>query len=765
MTLGDPRVIMQVVDLSNYINAVAKGWVIVMGQSERGEPWKPTMFENGPEEFTKKFGNTVDFSTDPLAVINQLKNSGRVVFIRLIHCEDVTDPSTMDAVAASCLISDRGGQPTAGFIQSAVGPFPFQQALAGRLTGSEIGPFAITTGANDAFKVRVGVPGNWGPEQTATLTQNAAKTAQQACDEINAGSNGLNATVVSGKVHVEAINPLHSLEILTVDHDCYSAFGINVGVYARVEGTDSLVLSINGGANQTFDLEPAHGETAAFTLTSAEVVAQLGALSGATASGLSGKLSITSATTGESSSVQVQSSSTAAAALGLDTNVHSGTNGVVKYPWRAKMRGPGAYADNEGCRIYFYDRPQRTGVAMNVRIVIPGSGEEYFQDLERDTNSPKYWKNYINSHSELTTIEDTADDPNPAPYDWPAISNDGIPFTGGDDGSCVLTDADFIGDAAAKTGVWSTLKTLIPAIHIMAIGTSSMTAHIELAAWCNNQIGKFGHGNLPDDTAPDELVKLRMGQPPYTHAALDSCNYTLTHGWPEVFDVRNNGKIPIPAISFLGAAISKTDQDKGPSWAPFGVKRGSCDGVLGLKHNAGEDPAQADLFAEYGINDLRILPTSVQNRGWEGAKLWGNYTCQLNSSAFREFNVVWLVKTYELALYPVLLGYVFDPNHPVIWGEIHRVLEPYFRLEARKYAVYGYFIQTDKEAYFAGGELKGAVLNTGLDIDQGKYRCRILIQPTRVIRYLICELGVTRTGEPFANYSELYELPGWVRRV
>lgn len=763
MSDGDPRVIMRVVDLSMYIASLAKGWVIVLGQSERGEPFVPMMFADAAD-FIKHRGNSVDWSTDPISVINELNRGGKVVHIRLIHCEDPTDPTTMDAVASSALIADRGGAPTAGSITSIAGPFTFQQPVSGRVTGAETGPFTFVEGVNDQFKVRVGVPGAWGPDQTVTMTAGAGRTTQQACDDVNAGTNGVNAVpTTDGKFHMSAIDPGHDIEVLAVANDCYSALGLAEAVYAHVEGTQHLILSIDAGDDQVFDLGPAYGETGQFTLTSAEVAAQLAGLMGAALNSGQGTLTITSSTTGVSSSVQVKVGSTAAAAFGFDTNVHSGTAGVVKYPWKAVLKGPGKYGDS--AKIYFYDRPLRAGLAMNVRIVIPGSGEEYFNDLERTADTPKYWKNYINSHSEFIRIEDTAEDPNPAPHDWPALSIDGIAFSGGDDGSCVLTDADFVGDPAAKTGVWATLKTLIPAVHVMAIGTSSMVAHIELAAWCNNQIGKFGHGQLPDDTAPEELVKLRMGEPPYTHAALDSCNYTLTHGWPEVFDVRNNGQVPIPAISFLGAAITKTDEDYNPSYAPFGVKRGACDGVLGLKHNLGEDPAAADLFAEYGINDLRILRTTPQTRGWEGGKLWGNYTTQLISSAFREFNVVWLMKTYELALYPILLGYVFDPNHPVTWGEIHRILEPFFRNAARRYEIYGYFVQTDHEAYFAGGELKGAVLNTGLDIDQGKYRCRILLQPTRVIRYLICELGVTRTGEPFSNYSELYELPGWVRRI
>ena len=114
-------------------------------------------------------------------------------------------------------------------------------------------------------------------------------------------------------------------------------------------------------------------------------------------------------------------------------------------------------------------------------------------------------------------------------------------------------------------------------------------------------------------------------------------------------------------------------------------------------------------------------------------------------------------------LVPVLRMFLFEPNHPVTWREIHRTLDPQFRLWKDKTSIYDYVLQTDRDAFFDGGVLKNAVLNSGLEIDQGIYRARALVQPTRAIRYLEFEVGVMRTGEAFSEYTELKELPGWVR--
>jgi hypothetical protein len=115
-------------------------------------------------------------------------------------------------------------------------------------------------------------------------------------------------------------------------------------------------------------------------------------------------------------------------------------------------------------------------------------------------------------------------------------------------------------------------------------------------------------------------------------------------------------------------------------------------------------------------------------------------------------------------LMPILRTFLFEPNHPVTWREIHRTLQPAFDDWKNRYAIYDYALQTDRDAFFDGGLLKNAVLNSGLDIDKGIYHCRALIQPTRTIYYLQFELGVMRTGQAFETYTEMHILPGWVTK-
>jgi hypothetical protein len=764
---GDPRVLFPLFDMPLEPEQIPLSYVGIVGQFERGPMWEGRAFSSKQvDEFINTYGNSVDWTRDPLCVIEAMRNGANVVIHRLGHCTDLGDRSTLDILPASVLIPDRGGVPSAGFVQSAVGPFTFLQALSGRVTGTELGPFAIVLDTNDKFKVRLGVPGTWGAEQTATLTAGAARTAQQVCDDINAGTTGLNATVVDGAIYLEAVDVADDIEIMAVTHDAYSATGFVAGVSAHVVGTDGLVISINAGADQPFNLEPAHGEISSFALTSAEVVTQLAALTGATLSSAQGKVKITSGTTGPTSSVQVKAASTAATALGFDTLLHSGDSGTVKNPWKYELaKTPGSHGN--GAKIYFTDAALNPGDAMNVRILIPGEPEQYFRELTRDPNDPRFWKNYINSHDKYGRIVDATDTPNAAPNDWPALNGTGLELTGGDDGTLVLTDADWIGDAAGKTGLYCTDHWQLPFINIFIFGTTSSVVADGLHTFIEGRKGRFGWHPMPPVATSADAVAFRMQDPAagYTQAAFNTYSSGTVGGYFEVLDVKNNERVEIPALAWLAAAICKTDQAHGRHVSPFGVKRGQCSDVLGIDYNPGEDPGGADLLFEYQINNGRILRTSLENRGWEGAYLWGGQTLQRAFSVMREFPVVHKIKEYQWMFYPVGLSFINDPNHPVVWREVYRTLNPILRADLTKGAIYGFVLVCDEDAFFnAEGELKGAVLNTGPDIDQGIYRCRILIQPVRQIFYFVIEMGIMKTGEPFVNYSTMYSLPGWARR-
>jgi hypothetical protein len=764
MGLGDPRAIFQLFDLSGLPDLIPGSYVGVIIQSERGPMWEGRPFTNSEtERLIETYGNSVDWSQDILCCLKAMENGANLVVHRIGHCTDISDRSTLTTLPAYVLVPDRGGADTHAVIESALGPITFQQELSGRFTGTEIGPHTVVLDTNDKFSVRVGVPGTWGPTQTATITA-GVRTTQQVCDDINAGTTGINCTVVNSRFHVEAIDPGDDVEVLAIANDAYSALGVTEGVASHTAGTDSLVIAVNGGADQIFDLEPAHGETAQFSLTSAEVATQLAGLTGATVSGAQGKVTITATVTGPSSLLQVKAGSTCEAAFGFDNEVHAGVTGVVKYPWRFEMIGPGAYAN--GAKVYVYDSPLNAGTSMNIRIICQGSEPEYHPELSPDPASSRYWKSYINSHSRLVNVIDV-DTPNASPNNWPALTGTGYVFANGDDGETLLTDADWVGDAAGQTGMYCTDHWMMPYIDIMIFGTSSAVVKAESIVFVENRHGRRFYMPSPAGIDATESVAWRMGDPEYgySHAAFNSYKSCTVRGRFTVFDAKNNEQVEIPALPYLASAICRTDAGHGRHWSPFGIESGQCQGILGIDDNPAEAPGDADLLAEYQINNARILRTSIETRGHEGAYLWGGWTDQRAKTKLRELPISRKIAEYEWLLYPIGLSFVNRPNHPIIWREVHRILDPLFRNELDSGAIFGYALITDKDAFFtSGGELKGAAINTGYTIDQNIYNCRILIQPVPQILYFYFQMGVMRTGEPFADYATMFQLPGWLRR-
>lgn len=748
MTLGAARVIYSINDLSLYVDQLTRGYVIAVVQAERGPLWTPTPVATW-DEYERIFGRTFPGSSDPLVLKMGLLQGAKFLVIRVVHCVDQSDPTTMTAVCSTATLKDRGGVPSAGFIDSSeVGPFGFIQALSGRVTGSEVGPFTFGLGTSDQLKVKVGTAA----AQTITLT-GATQTATQVADQINAETTGLTASVVANKIKLVANNAADSLEIQAVATDAYSQLGLIVGVYSAAAGTDSLHIAIDGASDQNFVLAPANGEEGHFALTASQVVGQLSGLTGATATSTAGKIRITSSTLGTNSSVKVQSSSTAATSLGFDSILHSGTSGPALDTLKFTAKNPGKWGDYLKIQTYAATNDPVNCFGLRVRYLNQSGLNEYFDDLSMDPHSERYAPTYINERSHFVVVEDL----NSTNVDKrPAVNNIGTSLAGGDDGLVGFTDSDWIGDDFAQTGFYAADKTDM-SIDIMIPGTHSVSVIQALVAYCELRGDLIAYVNPPAGLDPLDTVAWRGGEDPYSFEKWNSHRLTFWFGRPLCYDSRYDSRKNISNLGHLAACLGKTDSNYDYFYAPVGPRRGTVDFVEGIDFNMADFRGYQDMFAENQINYLQLTRS-------EGAVFWEQYTSLLVPSALRDLNVVRFLTMMRKVLVPVLRTFVFEPNHPVTWGEIYRTLMPQLELWKKQNAIYTFHLQTDRDAFFDDtGELKNAVLNTGQEIDQGIYHARVLIQPTRAIRYLEFEVGVMRTGELFSNYTELKTLPGWVR--
>jgi hypothetical protein len=863
MTLGAARVIWRINDLSLFVDEVVRGYVTMVIKAERGEMGVARIIST-MEEYRKRYGKKVSWTTDPLVVEMALRQGARLNLIRTAHYDDPADPTTLTATKAQLTLYDRADTAGVAVIESEVGPFALTQKLSGRFLGTEVGPFTFVTGESDKLSFTV----NAGTAQELTLT--GTLTTQGVADYINAHTTGMTASAVydegSGAyvLKVWANTITHSLGVITITDSAYALLGLPLTTTtdAAEAGTDNLILSVDGEATQSLTLAPIAGEEGDFTLTTGQVVQRMQAFEDVYVYANEGKVRIETLTSGTSATLQF-SSSTALTPLGFDTDEVAGTAaGSSQATLRIDALNEGDWGDD--LKVIITDSLLHEDLYFNLRIINDRQGdmEEYYPDMSMDSESERYVVNFVAEQSFLVDVVDLHS-ATASPLNMPVANGTGDylhggsngideeggyfvgselgPFTfvtGTDDTLLIqvgadapqtitlsgaaktlaevviqindslsdatatsynnklkiqanddtenihlqavthdaytvlgltadtylandgFDDADWIGDAAAQTGIYAADTTYM-SMDLMVPGTVSATVYNAMITYCENRGDMMGYGATPPGNDPEDTVAWRMGTGNYTHPAFNSHRFSLWFGRPLVFDDRDSAKRYIPNLGHLASCLCRTDNDYGSHYAPVGPRRGAVQLVEGIDFNIQDyrSTGYADLFAEYGINYLMISKMP----GIEGAMFWEQRTTQRAPSATRELNVMRFITVVNRTLMPVLRTFLFEPNHPVTWREIHRVLEPAFDSWKNKYAIYDYCLQTDRDAFFDGGELKNAVLNSGLDIDRGLYRCRALIQPTRAIYYLEFELGVMRTGESFENYKSMKYLPGWVR--
>ncbi len=741
MSLGAARVIYTINDLSVITDAISKGYVIVLVNTERGPLWTPTPVTFW-DEFSRTFGGLISSTLDPLTLQSGLMQGAKFLVIRCVHCTDPSDPETMTADYSTLTLQDRGDVPTPAIVETAVGPFTITAVSPGTVLGAASGPFTFSASNN---KMLLNTDG--GSDVTITLT-GTAQTVQQVVDQINAAITDC-ATEEAGCVRLTAETSDDALDVKTIANSAYSTLGLSVATHDPEGGTDSLVIAIHGQADQTFQLTTGRR-------TAVQVATDLSGLIGATITTRSGLLRLTTEEYGASASIQIKSTSTATEALGFDNDAHTGTEGTAQDTITIRAKNPGTWGDN--LCVMVLSSALNPDTHFDMKIVYYGNSvlNEYFGDLTMDDTDPKYAVNVLNNQSRLVEADDEAST-NINYSNRPATTSTlGVYLSGGADGLVGFNDADWLGDPLAQTGMYAINKTEM-SMDVMIPSSSSVTVLQSLAAFCENTGKHVAYGAVPYGLDPLAAKDWRMGEGAYAHEPFNSHRLSLWFGRPLYYNSSTDSREYIPNLGMLASCITKNDMYYDTAHAFVGPRRGTVDLVEGLDFNMNDYPGYQDMYADYCLNYLQITRT-------EGAVFWEQRNTQLVKSSTQNINVVRFLTQMRLVLEPVLRTFIMEENTPLTWREVKRELEPQFRLWKAQSQIYDYCLQCDEDAFFDGGELKNAVLNSGLEIDQGIYRARALIQPTQAILYLEFEVGVTNTGAAFATFTQLKTLPGWVRR-
>lgn len=205
-------------------------------------------------------------------------------------------------------------------------------------------------------------------------------------------------------------------------------------------------------------------------------------------------------------------------------------------------------------------------------------------------------------------------------------------------------------------------------------------------------------------------------------------NYAATY-WPWLQMYSSTGRLEwVPASVIIPGVYTYTDHVSAPWFAPAGMTRGSVQGVVQterklLKQN------RDDLYKK-NVNPIAILPGN-------GITIYGQKTLQKKASALDRVNVRRLMIELKRVVRNMASGILFEQNDKQLRDTFKKNLDNYLESVVKRRGLYGYKTVVEE-------------VNTPDVIDRNEFRCKIWIQPTKVIEFIYIDFTITNTGVDFS---------------
>lgn len=598
-----------------------------VGVSERGPIGVATALTSF-EEFVKIFGNDTANSDLPHIARGFFEEGGQLMYaVRTVHYSNPASAATKTSASATLSVNTGATAPSAGSVLGAnIGPFDlepgdtlaidvdaggpatatFNATAASRDTGGA-GPFALVNGQTLTVSV------NGGAVQTIAFL-----TAEFV--SIGAATRAEVAAVINAKIVGASASDTGAVVRLTSDRRGTGS-GINVTGGTANGALGFTTGNIAGGGNVA--------NIDAVTVAEVKTIVEL-AVAGCTVSDVGGAVRISSNTTGPSSSVLVQASSTADDELGFDNATHAGSSGAAVATLRFDGRYDGAYAN----RLTFRVLDASSGVAseFDLQVLDDGRVVQTFPNLTMDDTAPRYVETIVNDAvlgSPLVIAVDLAIAGTPTTR-RPANQTTAV-MAGGDDGLAGIVDADYIGSSVSKTGLYA-LDAVSDLRILSTSGRATSAVHNAGITYC--EVWRNGSVFYVLD-CPAGLTAVQMVDYVETTAGLlESSEFGAIY-WPRVKVLNpnrgvfgNEEQIVIPHSGIVAGVYARTDAsvEGGVYQPPAGVERGILRSVLGFETEETLDERKRDLVYPKRINPLttdRGLPRYID--GTRTLKSGGNF--------------------------------------------------------------------------------------------------------------------------------------------
>lgn len=615
------------------IQGVATGVVCYAGLAQKGPVGVATLL-NSFDAFVKIFGSDISAGF-AASVARGFFNSGgrRMYFTRVVHYADITSAATKASAQGTLTIKSKAGI-----------------AAPATVSGNVTGPFSLTPGENlvishDAAadltatfnatqaKVSSTDPGPFDLSGSKTLLLKINDGAVQTITFLAA--DFITATIATVQEVIDALNARLSGASAIPEAAGFSIVSNRRGSTSKVEITGGtgetelgLATSIASGTGNVADIS-------AVTVAEVKTVVEA-AVTGVTVSSVgTGQVRLTSTVIGSTGKIQVKPASTAATELGFDTAAHNGTTGIATDTLRIDAKYDGGYAAN--ITVLIGNATSGDPTEFNLTVRYGNFAVETFPNLTMYGNATRHIEKIVNAESggsSYITATDLGISPgySGALTERPANSAGSPttpygPLVGGDDGirdntgASILTEIDFIGDSASKTGFYS--FDLLDDVELL-ICPEAVTPGVQNAALSYCSVTRGGDLFFIADP-PAGLSPEAMNTYVVSTAALKN---TSEHGaiyWPRIKILNPNPSvygtaqtITIPPSGHIAGMFARTDGSKvgGVYDPPGGVEKGQLTGVVGVENEQVFDEKVRDLVAPNLINPItriRGYPIAVDD--------------------------------------------------------------------------------------------------------------------------------------------------------
>ena len=310
---------------------------------------------------------------------------------------------------------------------------------------------------------------------------------------------------------------------------------------------------------------------------------------------------------------------------------------------------------------------------FGITVKEKGSVVETWDDLSMESTKENYVENVINGKSNYIQV-DSLDSTSTVPDNRPQVQSD-VPLAGGVDGVSDITDSDYIGSEATKSGLYAFDD--VDEVNSIAIpGITSQTAVQAGLDYCAGRADAGFVADCPPDQTPQETKTFRE-------------QFDSSYGYyyyPRVLinDPLTKTVKPIPVSGHIMGIFARSDGERGVHKAPANEV---VFGAVGLEYNVTD--GEQEILNPAGVNCIRSF------RG-RGIRVWGARTMSSDPN-LRYVHKRRFLMFIEESIAEGTQWAVFEPNDEVLWGKLVRSAGAFLKRQYLEGALFG---KTEEEAYF-----------------------------------------------------------------